>query len=85
MKKPDDKARLKHMLDAALDAKKFLGKATFEELQRDRKLGNATYVFDKDWEELSKLTKAQILDEGLQRDRVIHRKGWHQRIRHLLS
>jgi uncharacterized protein with HEPN domain len=29
------------MLDAALDASKFLGKATFEELQRDRKLGNA--------------------------------------------
>ena len=41
MKKPDDKARLKHMLDAALDAREFLGKATFEELQRDRKLGNA--------------------------------------------
>jgi len=32
---------MKHMLDAALDARKFLGKATFEELQRDRKLGNA--------------------------------------------
>jgi len=41
MKKPDDKARLKHMLDAALDARKFLGKATFEELQHDRKVGNA--------------------------------------------
>ena len=41
MKKPDDKIRLKHMLDAALDARKFLGKATFKELQRDRKLGNA--------------------------------------------
>ena len=38
MKKPDDKARLKHMLDSALDARKFLGKATFEELQRDRSL-----------------------------------------------
>ena len=32
MKKPDDKARLKHMLDAALEAREFLGKATFEEL-----------------------------------------------------
>ena len=41
MKKPDDKDRLKHMLDAALEAREFLGKATFEELQRDRKLGNA--------------------------------------------
>ncbi len=41
MKQPGDKVRLKHMLDAALDARKFLGKATFEELQCDRKLGNA--------------------------------------------
>jgi len=41
MKKSDDKARLKHMLDAALDARRFLSKATFGELQRDRKLGNA--------------------------------------------
>ena len=37
MKKLDDKARMKHMLDAALDANKFLGKATFGELQCDRK------------------------------------------------
>jgi len=41
MKKPDDKARLKHMLDAALDAIEFLGETTFEELQSDKKLGNA--------------------------------------------
>lgn len=41
MKKPDDKDRLKHMLDAALDAREFLGEATFEELQSDKKLGNA--------------------------------------------
>ena len=41
MKNPDDKARLKHMLDAALDAREFLGTASFEELQCDRKLGNA--------------------------------------------
>jgi len=30
MKQPGDKVRLKHMLDAVLDARKFLGKATFE-------------------------------------------------------
>jgi uncharacterized protein with HEPN domain len=41
MKQPDDKARLKHMLDAALDARNFLGETTFEALQSDRKLGNA--------------------------------------------
>ena len=41
MKKLGDRVRLQHMLDAALDAENFLGKATFEELQRERKLGNA--------------------------------------------
>ena len=41
MKKSDDRTRLKHMLDAVLDARKFLGESTFEEVQGDRKLGNA--------------------------------------------
>lgn len=38
--------------------------------------GNATYVFDKNWEALSKLTKAQILNAKLQKNRIIHRQGW---------
>jgi hypothetical protein len=38
--------------------------------------GNATYVFGDDWERLSQMTKAEILDEGLQQDRLIHRLGW---------
>jgi len=41
MKKPDDKTRLRHMRDAALDAREFLGETTFEELQSDKKLGNS--------------------------------------------
>jgi len=41
MKKPGDRDRTKHMLDAALDAKEFLGETTFEELQSDKKLANA--------------------------------------------
>jgi hypothetical protein len=47
--------------------------------------GNATYVFDENWEALSKLTKAEILSEQLQRDRIIHLRGWHERISELLS
>ena len=47
--------------------------------------GNATYVFGENWETLSKLTKAQILDENLQLARLIHRKGWHASIRELLG
>lgn len=38
--------------------------------------GNATYVFDRDWENLSKRTKAEILSANLQTDRIIHRENW---------
>jgi len=47
--------------------------------------GNATYVFNENWEALSKLTKAEILSEQLQKDRIIHLRGWHDRISALLS
>jgi hypothetical protein len=47
--------------------------------------GNATYVFGRDWEELSKLTKAEILHGELQQARIIHRESWEQEIRELLS
>lgn len=46
--------------------------------------GNATYVFGERWEELSKKTKAEILAQGLQSDRFIHRSGWKDNIRQLL-
>ncbi|NMC64289.1 MAG: hypothetical protein GYA55_14085 [SAR324 cluster bacterium] len=46
--------------------------------------GNATYVFENDWETLSKLTKAEILNEKLQKDRIIHIKGWEQKVKALL-
>jgi hypothetical protein len=35
--------------------------------------GNATYVFGQDWEQLSALTKKEILHGGLQEERIIHR------------
>jgi hypothetical protein len=47
--------------------------------------GNATYVFGEDWEQLSKLTKGEILTNGLQKLRIIHRAEWIQEIRKLLA
>jgi hypothetical protein len=47
--------------------------------------GNATYVFGDQWESLSKLTKVQVLDNNLHKDRVVHRKGWESHIRKLLG
>ena len=44
-------------------------------LERPR-WGNATYVFRSDWEELSKYSKTQILEEGRQFARVIHNDSW---------
>ena len=51
-----------------------------ESVNRD----NATYVFEDDWRRLSQMTKAEILDHSLQKDRVIHREGWPSRIRNIL-
>lgn len=47
--------------------------------------GNATYVFEENWEGLSKLTKAEILQEKLQKDRIIHRQHWKSNIIRLLK
>jgi len=37
---------------------------------------NATYIFESDWEELSKLTKSEILNHNLQKGRLIHNANW---------
>lgn len=47
--------------------------------------GNATYVFGDDWETLSQMTKAEILNNDLQRDRVIHRENWEERLNELFA
>jgi hypothetical protein len=47
--------------------------------------GNATYVFKNDWERLSQMTKAEILNQNLQEDRMIHRLSWYEKIKKLLS
>ena len=46
---------------------------------------NATYVFEEDWETLSRMTKAEILVGNLQKERLIHQPGWHDRVRRLLG
>lgn len=46
---------------------------------------NATYVFGKDWKELSKLSKAEILSENLQIARIIHNNKWKQYINQLME
>lgn len=48
-------------------------------------INNATYVLDKDWEELSTMTKAELLNENLHRDRIIHRENWFDAIHRLLG
>lgn len=48
--------------------------------------GNATYILDEEWERLSQMTKAELLDGALHKERVIHRAGsWETRIRELLT
>jgi len=49
------------------------------------RVNNATYVFGRQWEQLSRLSKTEILENTLQQDRIIHRSGWHQHIARLLN
>ncbi len=46
---------------------------------------NATYVFENDWENLSKLTKAQILNNNLHKDRIIHTSKWTEKFDEIMS
>ena len=45
--------------------------------------GNATYVLDRDWEGISKLTKAEVLSNQLHKDRIIHRSNWFAKVKTL--
>jgi hypothetical protein len=47
--------------------------------------GNATYIFDDNWETYSQLTKKEILTGDIQKDRIIHREGWHDNINKLFN
>ncbi len=45
---------------------------------------NATYVFNNDWETLSKMTKAEILSNDLQEARIIHSANWDKKFKELM-
>lgn len=47
--------------------------------------GNATYVFGENWEDFSRLTKAEVLNNNFQKDRLIHSKGWGERVHRTLK
>lgn len=40
------------------------------------KYGNATYVFVGDWKKFSQMTKAEIIQENLMKERLLHNKYW---------
>lgn len=48
-------------------------------------VNNATYILDKDWETLSQMTKAQLINASLHKERVIHREKWFSEINNILS
>lgn len=48
-------------------------------------INNATYVFENDWTKISIYSKAEILTASLQKDRLIHVKGWETKIDQLLK
>ena len=41
---------------------------------------NATYILENNWEHLSGLTKAEILENNLHKERIIHRENWFEEI-----
>ncbi|MGO3752045.1 MAG: hypothetical protein ACTJGH_04665 [Peptoniphilaceae bacterium] len=47
--------------------------------------GDATYIFDNNWEYVSKLTKKEIITQGLAKDRIIHNKLWKRKVENYLK
>lgn len=47
--------------------------------------GNATYFIKGNWEEVSKLTKGEIIENSLHEYRLIHREKWDKHIDQLLA
>ncbi|SQD77859.1 hypothetical protein [Moritella yayanosii] len=48
------------------------GKYVLESIHLD----NATYVFESDWEDVSQLTKNEIINSNIVHERVVHNKMW---------
>lgn len=47
--------------------------------------GNATYVLGQNWQQISQLTKEQILTQNLQQQRFVHSQGWDILVDDLLA
>ncbi len=47
--------------------------------------GNATYILNHDWQETARLTKAEILNNNLHKDRIIHRANWFSKVKDLFD
>lgn len=47
--------------------------------------GNATYILGEDWETLSQMSKAELLEDDLHEHRIIHRDGWDEQIDQLFG
>jgi len=48
-------------------------------------IGNATYILDKNWEEITKMTKKEIIDANLYKKRIIHSQDWAKEIDELFA
>ncbi len=48
-------------------------------------LDNATYVFEEEWEKLSRLTKNEIINGAISHQRIIHDQKWHSQLRKLME
>lgn len=48
-------------------------------------INNATYVLNENWENISKLTKAEILKNNLHEKRIIHTKRWNAEIEKIIE
>lgn len=48
-------------------------------------VNNATYVLRKDWESISQLTKAEILNHDLHETRIVHNKSWYKNLKELFE
>ncbi len=46
---------------------------------------NATYVLDKNWQEISKMTKTEIINNKSYIERIYHYSDWEQRIEKCIS
>ncbi len=47
--------------------------------------GNAIYIFKENWEKLSQMTKADILQHELQEQRIVHYADWKKKVQDLLT